>query len=152
MDRSDVTKLLKEAKRNKGIKYSEIAQHLGVPKVWLVAAIHGQHPFSNAQHAKALLEFLEIHENADKIALILQEIPYRGDLGAQLPPTDPTVYRLFEFLQIYGPSIKELIHEEKGDGIMSAINAKVDVNFFKSEKGEDRVQVIFEGKFLPYQW
>ena len=67
------------------------------------------------------------------------------------PPSDPTIYRFHEALDVYGEALKELIHEEFGDGIMSAINFKVDFAR-RSDPGGDRVVVTFDGKFLPYQW
>eukprot|EP00026_Physarum_polycephalum_P017136 Phypoly_transcript_18249.p1 GENE.Phypoly_transcript_18249~~Phypoly_transcript_18249.p1 ORF type:complete len:151 (+),score=28.36 Phypoly_transcript_18249:221-673(+) len=150
MDRKEVTLLLKEGKRNTNITYHDLAQQLGKPKVWLTAAIHGQHPFQEADAIK-LLEILGITEHKEKIVRILKEAPYRGEEVTKLPPTDPTLYRMYEFLQIYGPSLKELIHEEFGDGIMSAINANVDLRKVSSPEG-DRVQIILEGKFLAYKW
>ena len=76
--------------------------------------------------------------------------PSRGALDG-LVPTDPTVYRLYEVLQVYGPALKELIHEEFGDGIMSAINFRLDVQRRADPQG-DRVVITLDGKFLPYQW
>lgn len=66
-------------------------------------------------------------------------------------PTDPTIYRFYEVLQVYGPTIKELIHEQFGDGIMSAINFKLDVSR-REDPGGERVVVTMDGKFLKYQW
>ncbi len=76
--------------------------------------------------------------------------PTRGALDAPVP-ADPTIYRFYEVLQVYGPTIKELIHEEFGDGIMSAINFRLDVARAPDPAG-DRVVVTLDGKFLPYQW
>jgi cyanate lyase len=66
-------------------------------------------------------------------------------------PTDPTIYRFYEAIQVYGGAIKELIHEQFGDGIMSAINFRLDVQREPAPDG-DRVVVVLDGKFLPYQW
>ena len=66
-------------------------------------------------------------------------------------PTDPTIYRFHEALRVYGPALKELIHEQFGDGIMSAINFSVDLQKRQHPSG-DRVVVTFDGKFLPYDW
>lgn len=65
--------------------------------------------------------------------------------------SDPTIYRFYEALDVYGPALKELIHEEFGDGIMSAINFKVDISR-RADPGGDRVVVTFDGKFLDYNW
>jgi len=86
----------------------------------------------------------------DDVRRARQLQPSRGDLDA-LVPTDPTIYRFYEVLQVYGPTIKELIHEEFGDGIMSAINFRFDVSRAADPAG-DRVVVTLNGKFLPYQW
>ena len=81
---------------------------------------------------------------------ILQEIPTRGSF-ATLPPTDPTIYRLYEVLQVYGPALKALIHEDFGDGIMSAINFNLALERGEAESGP-RVRITLDGTWLPYQW
>jgi len=97
--------------------------------------------------ASAAVALLELDQDAE-VALQLQ--PTRGALDSPVP-TDPTIYRFYEVLQVYGPTIKELIHEEFGDGIMSAINFRMDVTREEDPAG-DRVVVTLNGKFLPYQW
>jgi cyanate lyase len=113
--------------------------------VWTVAALLGKHPVP-AQCAQAVGQLLGL--DADIVAALARQ-PYRiADAGLT---TDPTVYRFHEALDVYGQALKELIHEEFGDGIMSAINFSVD--FAKQEDPQgDRVVVTFNGKFLPYQW
>ena len=86
----------------------------------------------------------------DDVRQALQEQPTRGALDSAVP-VDPTIYRFYEVLQVYGPTIKELIREEFGDGIMSAINFRLDVSREPDPAG-DRVVVTLNGKFLPYQW
>jgi cyanase len=86
----------------------------------------------------------------DDVRQALELQPARGALDTPVP-TDPTIYRFYEVLQVYGPTIKELIHEEFGDGIMSAINFRLDVRRAPDPSG-DRVVVTLDGKFLPYQW
>jgi cyanate lyase len=76
--------------------------------------------------------------------------PMRGGLDEAVP-TDPTIYRLYEIVQVYGPALKELIHEEFGDGIMSAINFGFTVRRLPDDKG-GRVEIVLNGKFLPYEW
>ena len=68
-----------------------------------------------------------------------------------LPPTDPTIYRLYEVLQVYGPALKALIHEDFGDGIMSAITFNVALERRETDAGP-RVRITLDGKFLPYKW
>ena len=86
----------------------------------------------------------------DSATAILAGVPYRGGLPSAVP-TDPTIYRFYEAVQVYGPALKELIHENFGDGIMSAINFSVDIQK-KPHPSGDRVVVTFDGKFLPYDW
>ena len=94
-----------------------------------------------------LVEMLGLDEAA---VPVLAAPPMRGGLPTAVP-TDPTIYRFYEALQVYGGALKELIHEEFGDGIMSAINFSVDIQK-KSHPSGDRVVVTFDGKFLPYDW
>jgi cyanate lyase len=133
------------AKQSAGLTWAEIAESLDRPKAWTVAALLGQHPVPTelATKAGALLDL-----DAEDVAL-LQRQPYR--LAEPELMSDPTIYRFHEALQVYGPAIKELIHEEFGDGIMSAINFKLDVARREDPAG-DRVVVTFDGKFLDYHW
>ncbi|MHA6800152.1 cyanase [Bounagaea algeriensis] len=146
MRRSEATEAILEAKRTKELSFSGIAEQLGTDRVWTTAALLGQHPFdeSTARRLQALLELPE------DVFAVLREIPTRGSFD-ELPPTDPTLYRLYEALQVYGPALKELIHEDFGDGIMSAITFRANVQRVDADEGP-RVQITFDGKFLPYKW
>jgi cyanate lyase len=146
MDRNDVTGQILAAKRSKGLSFTQIAEDLGADRVWLTAALCGQHPLT-ADHAARVIDLLDLPQEA---ADVLAEVPTRGSF-ASLPPTDPTVYRLYEVLQVYGPALKALIHEDFGDGIMSAITFNVGLERRESDAGP-RVRITFDGKFLPYQW
>lgn len=146
--RSAATLAVLAAKREKGLSFTAIAERLGRPRVWLTAAILGQHPFDD-EAADALQALLDLDHPT---AAALREVPWRGSFSPTGPPTDPTVYRLYEAVQVYGPALKELIHEEWGDGIMSAINFEVDISRHENEDGEDRVRIVLDGKFLPYKW
>ena len=53
-------------------------------------------------------------------------------------------------MSVYGTTFKELIHEEFGDGIMSAIDFKMDLKREANPMG-DRVAITMSGKFLPYK-
>jgi len=90
---------------------------------------------------------LDLPEGA---VVALEQIPTRGGLDAAVS-VDPTIYRLYELIQVYGPALKALIHEDFGDGIMSAINFRADIERVPDPAG-DRVRIVFDGKFLPYQW
>jgi len=154
MDGTDHSAMTKEqaasrvhsAKARSGTTWQQLADAIGRPVAWTTAALLGQHPMS-AKEAAIAVELLGLGSDVEG-ALQLQ--PTRGALDA-LVPVDPTIYRFYEVLQVYGPTIKELIHEQFGDGIMSAINFKLDVTRVPKPEG-DRVVVTLDGKFLPYQW
>ncbi|MGF7076830.1 cyanate lyase [Mucilaginibacter sp. 3215] len=79
----------------------------------------------------------------------LQEVPDRGSLD-EMPPKDPTQYRFYELLLVYGTTLKAIINEQFGDGIMSAIDFTMDISKVENPAG-DRVKVIMEGKFLSFK-
>jgi cyanate lyase len=134
------------AKTRLGLTWAQLAETLDAPLAWTTSALLGQHPVPAEKAAKAA-QVLELGEDVEA-ALRLQ--PTRGALADPVP-TDPTIYRFYEVLQVYGPTIKELIHEQFGDGIMSAINFKLDVER-REDPGGERVVVTLDGKFLKYQW
>jgi cyanate lyase len=146
MTREEATDLILEAKRGKGLTFEAIAQRVGRHKVWTTAALLGQHPMNEAE-AQTVVDVLELDDGVFKA---LKEIPMRGSLDPVVP-SDPTIYRIHEITQVYGTAMKALIHEEFGDGIMSAINFNMDIERVEHEDG-DRVRITYEGKFLPYQW
>jgi cyanate lyase len=145
--RDDVTAAVFAAKRARQLTFTGLAEQLGKPKVWLTAALLGQHPLP-AEDAARVGELLGLSEEQVQV---LTEVPTRGSFAPTGPPTDPTVYRLYEVLQVYGPALKQLIHEEFGDGIMSAINFNLDIER-RPHEGGDRVRITLDGKFLPYAW
>jgi cyanate lyase len=145
MNRSDVTALILEKKILHGLSWKDLSARLGVSKEWSTAALLGQMPLS-AEQARVVTQLLELPEEVERI---LQEVPSRGCLPTAIP-TDPTIYRFYEILQVYGTTIKELIHEEFGDGIMSAIDFSMDISRVKDEHG-DRIKVTMNGKYLKYK-
>jgi cyanate lyase len=144
--REEATDLILEAKDEKSLTFEAIAAQVGRHKVWTTAALFGQHPM-NAEEADAVVDLLDLD---DDVAGALQRFPMRGSLETDVP-TDPTIYRIHEITQVYGTTIKALIHEEFGDGIMSAINFNMDIERVEDPEG-DRVRITYEGKFLPYEW
>ncbi len=146
MIREEATELVLEAKKEKGLTFEAISNKVGRHKVWTTAALMGQHPMP-AEAAETVVDLLGLD---DEVARALQEIPMRGGLETDVP-TDPTIYRIHEITQVYGTTIKALINEEFGDGIMSAINFNMDIERVENPKG-DRVRITYEGKYLPYQW
>ena len=145
MNRTDVTEMIVAARIDKGIKWSDVADALGLSKEWVTAACLGQMTFDKAQ-ATTIGSIFELP--AEAVAL-LQVVPYKGSLPTSVP-VDPLVYRFHELISVYGTTIKELIHEEFGDGIMSAIDFKMNLEREPNDAG-DRVRIVLSGKFLPYE-
>ena len=146
MTRNEITEQIVVARLAKGLTWQELADAIDRPVMWTTSALLGQHPIP-AELGKVLVEMLGLDES---VIPLLAAVPMRGGLPTTVP-TDPTIYRFYEALQVYGGAIKELIHEQFGDGIMSAINFSVDLHK-KSHPSGDRVVVTLDGKFLPYDW
>ena len=145
MDRNHVTQKIISAKVAKQMRWADLATHFGQSKEWTTAALLGQMTFTRAQADKAQ----QLFDLTDEEAAWLQIVPYKGSLPTAVP-TDPLIYRWYEIVSVYGTTIKELIHEEFGDGIMSAIDFKMDIQRQADPNG-DRVNVMLSGKFLPYK-
>jgi cyanate lyase len=146
MTRDEITERIVAARLAKGLSWQQLADAIGKPAVWTTAALLGQHPIPT-ELGETLVEMLGLDET---VVPVLAAVPMRGGLSTAVP-TDPTIYRFYEALQVYGGAIKELIHEQFGDGIMSAINFSITVDK-KPHPSGDRVVVTFDGKFLPYEW
>ena len=145
MDRTEVTKKIISVKVKKGMKWETIAKKYDASKEWVVAALLGQ-----MQMTKKQAEITgKIFGLTDEEMAWLQIVPYKGSLPTAVP-TDPLIYRWYEIVNVYGTTIKELIHEEFGDGIMSAIDFSMDIQREADPKG-DRVNVVLSGKFLSYK-
>lgn len=142
---SEATKTILEAKEKKGLTFTQIAEAVGCSEVFCTAALFGQQTLSPDQ-AKAVAALLELPEEIEKD---LRSIPFRGT-NFSTPPADPTIYRLYEIVLVYGDTIKALIHEKFGDGIMSAIDFKMDLDKEENPHG-DRVVITLNGKFLKYK-
>ena len=145
MNRNDVTEMIIEAKVTKGLKWDDVAREVGMSKEWVTAGCLGQMTF-NATQAGVIARIFELPVDAEKW---LQEVPYRGSLPTSVP-TDPLIYRFYELVSVYGTTFKALIHEEFGDGIMSAIDFKMDLQREPNPNG-DRVNIVMSGKFLSYK-
>jgi len=145
MDREEATVIANDAREQRGLSWANLAEVAGRSKVWTTSALLGQQaiPAEVAQKVGAALGL-----DADVVSA-LQRSPSKGCLGDMIP-TDPLMYRFYEILQVYGTTLKELIHEEFGDGIMSAIDFEMEVDRLPDPKG-DRVKVTMHGKFLPYR-
>lgn len=144
MERHIATVLIKEARQNKHLSWEEIAAHVGGHPVWVTSALLGQNSMDAEQAAKAV----EILGLSAEVAEALQQCPMKGT--DTIVPTDPLIYRFYEIMQVYGGTIKEIIHEKFGDGIMSAIDFTMDIQKEENPHG-NRVVVTLNGKFLPYK-
>lgn len=145
MTRNEVTELIVARKIEKQLKWETLAEAVGQSKEWTTAALLGQMTLT-AEQAGAVANLLDLPQEA---VLQLQVVPYKGSLPTAVP-TDPLIYRFYELISVYGTTFKALIHEEFGDGIMSAIDFKMDISREPDPKG-DRVQIVMSGKFLPYK-
>ena len=145
MKREDVTDLIVFRKMKRGIKWPEVAKRVGASKEWTAAACLGQMQMTKKQ-AEAVGKLFDLPEEA---VMLLQTVPYKGTLPSAVP-TDPLIYRFYELVNVYGTTFKALIHEEFGDGIMSAIDFDMDLARLPNEKG-DRVKIVMSGKYLQYK-
>ena len=144
-DKTRLGQKILKLKAQKGLSWAQIAAEIGQAPVWTCAACLGQMtmPAEAAQKIAALLGL-----SAEEVE-VLATIPYRGSLPTAVP-TNPLIYRFYELVSVYGTTWKELIHEEFGDGIMSAIDFDLSLERQPDPKG-DRVRMVLSGKFLPYK-
>ncbi|RZI99213.1 MAG: cyanase [Rubrivivax sp.] len=145
MSRLEVTEKIIATKVAKGIKWADVAADIGLSKEWVTAGCLGQMTFNDEQAGKLAKHF----DLTEAEAQWLKVVPYKGSLPTSVP-TDPLIYRFYELISVYGTTFKELIHEEFGDGIMSAIDFKMDLQREANPMG-DRVSIVMSGKFLPYK-
>src|SRR5215475_8412214 len=146
MTRTQLTDKILACKRLKKMSWKTIIAEIGGGSpVYVTAALMGQMKLRPEQAARVAALF----DLSEEEQLLLQEIPYRGSLPTAVP-TDPLIYRFYELVQVYGTTWKELIQEEFGDGIMSAIDFDMAVERLPDPKG-DRVQITMSGKFLQYK-
>lgn len=144
-NRLEVTEKIIATKVSKGLTWEKVAKELGLSKEWVTAACLGQMTLNDEQ-ANKVGGLFNLNENEIKW---LKVVPYKGSLPTAVP-SDPLIYRLYEVVSVYGLTIKELIHEEFGDGIMSAIDFSMDIQRENNPAG-DRVNILLSGKFLPYK-
>ena len=146
MTRDKLTLKILSIKRAKSLTWKAIVAEIGGGSaVYLTAALMGQMKLRPEQAERAARLF-DLDEDQK---CLLQEIPYRGS-PPTVVPTDPLIYRFYELVQVYGTTWKELIQEEFGDGIMSAIDFDMAIERQPDPKG-DRVKLTLSGKFLPYK-
>lgn len=144
MNKQEMRAAIEAARRESGLTWEEIAGKAGLSAVFVTSACLGMNSLK-PEAAAAVADALGLSED---IALALQEFPNKH--WDQVIPTDPVIYRWYEIVGVYGETIKELIHEKFGDGIMSAIDFSMDIEREENPAG-DRVRVTMSGKFLPYK-
>jgi cyanate lyase len=142
--RAALTDLIIDAKIRKNLTFEAIAEGTGLSLAFVTAALLGQHPLP-ADAAKVVADKLELGEAAVRQ---LRTIPVRGSIPGGVP-TDPTIYRFYEMVQVYGSTLKALVHEKLGDGIISAINFKMDIQVIDDPEGGKRAVITLNGKYLP---
>ena len=143
--REEATELILAAKYEKKLTFEAIAKAVGRHKVWVTSALLGQATM-NAEEAQKTTELLGL---GGQVTQALQQFPMKGSLDTDVP-VDPLIYRFHEINQVYGTTLKAIIQEMFGDGIMSAIDFEMDVQKKEDPKG-DRVVITMNGKFLPYK-
>ncbi len=141
----EITEKLLTAKQVKKLSFQDLGKVLGRDPMWVAALIYRQ-ATASVDEADKLAQELDL---PPEIAQKLTEFPIKGSLDPVIP-TDPLIYRFYEIMQVYGMSLKAIIQEEFGDGIMSAIDFTLNVEKEADPKG-DRVKVTMSGKFLPYK-
>ncbi|MET3632266.1 cyanase [Burkholderia sp. 572] len=132
------------AKMRKNLSFAELAEGTSLSEAFVTAALLGQHALP-ADAARVVADKLDLDAAA---VLLLQTIPLRGCIEDRVP-TDPTIYRFYEMIQVYGTTLKALVHEKFGDGIISAINFKLDVKKVDDREGGARAVITLDGKYLP---
>jgi cyanate lyase len=147
MNLTSTTQSILKAKAERGLSWAKLSEELGATDVWIASCVYGENSMLPAM-AEKLCGLLDLDGSAHTF---LTQYPVKGNsLGERTVPTDPLMYRFYEILCVYGTSIKEVIQEKCGDGIMSAIDFTMSVEKVSDPKG-DRVVVQLNGKFLPYR-
>ncbi len=144
LDKATMTEQIIAAKLSKGLTWEQMGKDLGMSPVWLTSACLGMNS-APAEKADAIADYLGL---GSEISTALAAYPTK--IWDQAVPTDPMIYRLYEIVGVYGPTLKAVIQEKFGDGIMSAIDFSMEVDKIEDPKG-DRVLLTLNGKFLPYK-
>lgn len=146
MTKQEMSAAILAAKKREGVTWSALSERVGAHEVWVTSCCYGENSMPEPLAAK-LCAALSL---PNEVRAALVEYPLKGQSLGQSVPTDPLIYRFYEIMQVYGLTMKDLIHEKFGDGIMSAIDFTMDIKKEEDPKG-DRVVVTMNGKFLPYK-
>src|SRR5471032_201117 len=139
-----LTTSILDAKARKNLSWQDLTDGTGLSLAFVTAALLGQHPLPK-DAADVVCDKLGLDQDASRL---LQTVPLRGSFPGGVP-TDPTMYRFYEMLQVYGSTLKALVHEQFGDGIISAINFKLDIKKVQDPDGGSRAVITLDGKYLP---
>ena len=146
MNKQEMTATILAAKEKAGVSFAALAERVGAHEVWVASCCFGENSMPEP-YASKLCKALELPEG---VKTALSAFPLKGQSLGQTVPTDPLIYRFYEIVQVYGLTLKSVIQEKFGDGIMSAIDFSMDIQKLEDPKG-DRVLLTMNGKFLPYK-
>lgn len=144
MNKLEMTEIIITAKTQSDLSWEAIAAQVGLAPVFITSACLGMNSLK-AEPADKLCQVLDLPA---EVSTALQAFPHKS--WDKTIPTDPVIYRLYEVVGVYGDTIKALIHEKFGDGIMSAIDFSMHIDKEENPAG-DRVKITMNGKFLPYK-
>ena len=145
MTKKEMSDAVLDAKKAKALTWAKLAEQVGLGEVWLASCGHGENCL-DPDSAEKLASVLGLSPG---VRAALVEPPHKGWTMEKAVPTDPLIYRFYEIVAVYGTTIKDVIQEKLGYGIMSAIDFKMEIEKEPNPKG-DRVVVKLNGKFLPY--
>jgi cyanate lyase len=145
MTKREMSEAVLAAKKQKGLTWAKLAEAVGLGEVWLASCGHGE----NCLHPEAAAKLAGILGLSPEVQAELSESPMKGWSMEKPVPTDPLIYRFYEIIAVYGTTLKDVIQEKFGQGIMSAIDFKMEIEKEENPKG-DRVVIKLNGKFLPY--
>lgn len=145
MNKLEMTDSIFAAKIKKGVSWKDVGEAIGLSDIYTASACLGQNSLS-AEDAGKVGAYLDLCSDT---VTALTICPMKGT-DTDLVSKDPLIYRFYEIAYVYGGAIKECIHEQFGDGIMSAIDFTCDISKEEDPKG-DRVVITMNGKFLPYK-
>jgi cyanate lyase len=145
MNKREMSEAVLAAKKAKGLTWAKLADSVGLGEVWLASCGNGENCLG-PEHAERMAAVLGL---SAEVKAALMEPPLKGWTMEKTVPTDPLIYRFYEIVAVYGTTIKDVIQEKFGYGIMSAIDFRMEIDKEENPKG-DRVVVKLSGKFLPY--
>ncbi len=145
MKKSTLTEIILEAKKARSLTWAAIATAAGLSEVYTTSACLGE----NTLPPEAAVKVAAALGLGPEIATSLTEYANKGE-AASTVSKEPLQYRFQEIIYVYGGTLKALIEEKFGPGIMSAIDFTMDIEKVPDPKG-DRVKITMNGKFLGYK-